>query len=92
MRKRSDIITKTKEYLECSYLAIFAFALVYSRRRCRRRDANEAFSCWKRTGRVTTELEDFCLDVLSKRLAVTFDPKQIPKQLPRKGHGQRRNR
>lgn len=74
---RDDIVTQTRAYLECSYLLLFAIALARSGVRVDRALATNEFERWKKTARIPVYLGDFCLDVLSQRLGVTIEPKQI---------------
>jgi len=74
---RDDIVVQTRAYLECSYLLLFAIALARNKVRVDRALALNEFSKWKHSGRIPVYLGDFCLDVLSGRLRINIEPKDV---------------
>ena len=71
---RNDIVVQTRLYLEFEYLTIFALALMYSGVEATEEMAVNELVRWKKTGKVVDFVNDFCLDVLSKRILVKWNP------------------
>jgi len=71
---RNDIVVQTRLYLEFEYLTIFALALMYSGVQATEEMAVNELERWKKTGKVVDFVNDFCLDVLSKRILVKWNP------------------
>lgn len=80
--KMKDLITQTVEYLEASPLLIFATAKLYANKPVIRSEAEAEVARWRKTGKYGTDTEDFCLDILSKRIGLDSI---LTKKLPKKG-------
>lgn len=65
---KKDLVTQTAEYLEVSLLMIFAISKLYANKSVKRPEAEHELNQWRKTGKYGVEVEDFCLDILSKRI------------------------
>lgn len=68
--KRDDVVCRASEYLECGFLLLFSVAKLYANKPHNRTQAEKALGKYQRTGRFDTDVEDFCLDILSKRVGL----------------------
>lgn len=75
--QRNDIVVQTCIYLESSYLLVFALALKHGKHLVNRDIAKLELERWKTTGKIPKYVEDFALDLLSKRLALGFERKLL---------------
>ncbi len=65
-----DLVHQTSIFLETHPLVIFQVAKVYKQRSGNRTEAQKALATWQSRGVYDKDIEDFCLDVLSKRIGL----------------------
>lgn len=74
---KNDIVVQAVVYLESSYLLFFALALKHAHKIVDRNIANLELEYWKKTGKIHKYIEDFALDLLSRRLPTGFERKLL---------------
>jgi hypothetical protein len=77
IQMRNDIVVQAVIYLESSYLLFFALALKHAHKIVNRDIAQIELEKWKKTGKISKWVEDFALDLLSRRLPIGFERKLL---------------
>ena len=74
-----DVVCFASEYLECQPILVFAIAHIYAKEKPTREETETEIELWRKSRKIPTFVQDFCIDVLAKRLVVeiTLEPQPI---------------
>ena len=77
--RRDDLVYQAAMYLEVQdVLVIFAVARLYAGHKALRGYCELEKKFWQKTGKFSKEVEDFCLDLLSRRLSLEAEFIKLP--------------
>ena len=62
-----DIVIEAAKKINVCYAKFFVLSFQYAENRCRRRVVVRNYWAWRDYGIVPEEVENFCLDILSKK-------------------------
>lgn len=65
-----DLVHQTALFLEVFPITVFAVAQLYAGKSANRDEAGKELERWRNTGKYSKEVENFCLDILSKRVGL----------------------
>lgn len=68
---RNDIVSQAIQYTEVRPTTLFAAANLFAGLQPTRASVNIELTKWIKTGKFSRVVEDFCIDILAKR--ITFD-------------------
>jgi len=67
---KTNLVAMTSMYLEASPKLIIAVSLLYAGKSPKLTEVEKQLDEWERTGKYNLQVEDFCLDVLAKRITL----------------------
>lgn len=67
----NDLVVQAALYLEVSTIAIFGLAAIYAGKNLTRKEAKDQWFLWRRSGKYNQDVENLCLDLLSRRTPVS---------------------